>query len=726
MQIINTNLPALNTQRQLNRSQNDLQTAMQRLSSGLRVNSAKDDAAGLAIGNRMGAQIDGLNQATRNANDGVSVAQVAEGALGEVTNALQRMRVLAVQSANGNYTATDRASIQQEIEQLKNEVTRLATQTKFNGKALLDGTFTDARFQVGAYADESVDFGIAQSVKSKDLMGQAQVVTSRTRIGDFPKFEVTSNYLGDSGAVSTLSGATNDVGAQNLTITGPFGKTISPVKIAAGDSAKTIAAAVNGVSDQTGVTATAETKAVLSLLNPPAPGTYTSLSFSLQGTTITVPATGTPPAISMADIYSAIDSQASSLGLLADYSSGQITLTSLTGEDIKIGDFQFFNNSILVSGDITVTPYSSTGPQTSAILTSNTPFTDNNDSIVVGGYVKFSADGEFNITTDETSSFTILSAQTVSVTKNSITTDVSGGNNVKAQTLSIAGPWGESQVKVNEDDSAYAIAQNINAVSDKTGVTASAKTEVRISDLDSPGVVSFRLYGKNDSPVQISAKIDNKDDLTAIAAQINAQKDVTGITAGISDDKKSILLTSKDGYDIKIENFSNDTPGTQSIKVGGVKLTEGAGDSIVVGGQISFSSTGPFTVKTDTPSDSSIIDDPQGKGMKTSSLQNVAVQDIDLTTQAGSNVAIQVLDGALMVVDNVRAMLGAIQNRFTAVVSGNQATSENVSASRSRIMDADYAAETAALARAQILQQAGTAMLAQANALPQNVLQLLR
>ena len=144
-QVVNSNIDALNTQRNLNRSQGDLATSLQRLSSGLRINSAKDDAAGLAISDRMTAQIRGLNQAVRNANDGISVAQMAEGALGEVTNALQRMRELAVQSANDTNSAADRASLQKEVSQLLQEINRIATQTQFNGKNLLDGTFARRR-----------------------------------------------------------------------------------------------------------------------------------------------------------------------------------------------------------------------------------------------------------------------------------------------------------------------------------------------------------------------------------------------------------------------------------------------------------------------------------------------------------------------------------------------------------------------------------------------------
>ncbi len=155
---INTNIASLNAQRNLGTSQGLLNTSLQRLSSGLRVNSAKDDAAGLAISDRMTSQVRGLNQAARNANDGISMAQTAEGALQEVTNILQRMRELAVQSSNGTNTTADRQSLDAEVLQLKAEIDRIANNTKFNGKVLLDGTFsgTGLVFQVGADQGEIV------------------------------------------------------------------------------------------------------------------------------------------------------------------------------------------------------------------------------------------------------------------------------------------------------------------------------------------------------------------------------------------------------------------------------------------------------------------------------------------------------------------------------------------------------------------------------------------
>jgi flagellin-like hook-associated protein FlgL len=165
---INTNIASLNSQRNLNSSQGALATSLQRLSSGLRINSAKDDAAGLAISERFTSQIKGLNQAVRNANDGISLAQTAEGGLQTAGDLLQRVRELAVQAANGSNSSSDRASLNNEVNQLTQELNRVANTTQFNGQNVLDGTLTDSQFQVGANANQTISVGIS-SAKSTDI-----------------------------------------------------------------------------------------------------------------------------------------------------------------------------------------------------------------------------------------------------------------------------------------------------------------------------------------------------------------------------------------------------------------------------------------------------------------------------------------------------------------------------------------------------------------------------
>ena len=204
-QVINTNVMSLNAQRNLSTSGGQLATALQRLSSGLRINSAKDDAAGLAIAERFTTQIRGLNQAARNANDGISLAQTGEGALAEITSNLQRIRELAVQAANSTNSASDREALNQEVEQRLAEIERVASQTSFNGQKILDGTFGTAAFQVGANAGETISIGLNTSMK-KDAIGQVAVTTGTVDVTDPDGDPDTDDFVSADAPLSIADG----------------------------------------------------------------------------------------------------------------------------------------------------------------------------------------------------------------------------------------------------------------------------------------------------------------------------------------------------------------------------------------------------------------------------------------------------------------------------------------------------------------------------------------
>ncbi len=255
-QVINSNIASLNAQRSLNSSQSALATSLQRLSSGLRINSAKDDAAGLAISERMTAQIRGLNQAARNANDGISLAQTAEGALSEVGNNLQRIRELAIQSANSTNSASDRASLDAEAAQLIAEITRVSSQTSFNGLNLLDGSFTSQSFQVGANANQTISVNSiadsrATALGSNILLGLGTVVGA-------------GGVGATKAAAADLTGGNTVAIEAGLTITTLNGGTTAAFGYAALSDAKAIAAAINTNASGVGVTATASNSATLS------------------------------------------------------------------------------------------------------------------------------------------------------------------------------------------------------------------------------------------------------------------------------------------------------------------------------------------------------------------------------------------------------------------------------------------------------------------------------
>jgi len=478
-QIINTNIMSLNSQRNLNRSQGSLQTSLQRLSSGLRINSAKDDAAGLAISERFTSQIRGLTVAARNANDGISLAQVAEGALEEASNILQRVRELAVQSINATNSPSDRKALQLEVGQLTAELDRIARSTEFNGQKILDGTFGTALFQVGSNANQMI-VATTGNFKTQQY-GDYRISGFDSNVGNVHRLDQSEDFI-----ISGSSGT-------------------ATVDYASGDSASDVAAAVNLVNENTGVTASA-----------------------------------------------------------------------LTQVDIS------FNNSGAYKFDL---------------------FSENVSSVTVG--------------------FSISEATGI-------------------EALSIA-------------------ASAFNDATAKTGVVATVKD-------DGTGLTLNHYTGEN----------------------ITVQ-DTTFTNAG------NVTLTT-----------SNST----------LQLTaDGTANTGVISGQVTFDSEKSFTIQG---SATEII----SAASEASILQKIA--DFDISTVDGANLALTVADAGIAQISAQRAKFGALQNRFASTVSNLETAVENLSAARSRIKDADFAVETAELTRTQILQQAGTAMLAQANQIPQNVLSLLQ
>ena len=320
------------------------------------------------------------------------------------------------------------------------------------------------------------------------------------------------------------------------------------------------------------------------------------------------------------------------------------------------------------------------------------------------------------------------------------TTSTASGNGVTAQTLSIQGSIGTKSVSVSANETAYAIAAGVNNQSASTGVTASALTQAELNGLASGGTVSFGLTGSNGTAVTINASVTSTSDLSAIANAINADTASTGISA-YADQSGNLFMTQSQGYDVKITNLSDSgvTAGTiatvKSFGTGAAATTASvaSGQSATVGGQISFESASAYTINSSVAGSGtggSVLDTTSAAKTNLGSTLN-SVSSIDVTTvtngtPTGANNAINTIDMALQTLNTIAANLGSVQNRFQDTITNLQTTSNNLSAARSRIQDTNYAQETSNLTRNQILQQAGTAMLAQANQLPNMVLTLLK
>ena len=315
-QVINTNIPSLNAQRNLSQSQSALATSLQRLSSGMRINSAKDDAAGLAISERFSSQIRGLNQAVRNANDGVSLAQTGEGALAEVTSNLQRIRELAVQSVNSTNSSSDRAALDLEVQQRLAEIDRTATQTSFNGLKVLDGTFGTSTYQVGANVGETISVNLSTSMRTSALGTLASGTSSA---------EVTVAALSGAGTIKVGSGATTTIAASTAGT-----KNGQSVGSAYSKALSINAAAVPGLT----ATATNNVEFTIADVGGTALDTY---SLMINGVAIYAAATVATTAITAQQITDAINANQSTTGVTAALSGANLRLSAADGRDIAIG-----------------------------------------------------------------------------------------------------------------------------------------------------------------------------------------------------------------------------------------------------------------------------------------------------------------------------------------------------------------------------------------------------
>jgi flagellin len=644
--VINTNLASLNAQRNLGLNNSQLAKSLERLSSGLRVNRAADDAAGLSIASKLSFQARGLNQAIRNAGDAASLVQTAEGAFGVATNILGRLRELAVQSASDTNTAADRQTLKGEADLLVSELTRLAKTTEFNGSTLLDGSFTSGKIQAGANADQTISFSLGD--------------VRAAQLGKFAAFSVNiADGIGnDSGTGSTFSGY------GNLT-TGEF--------------------KVNG--QLVGATTTTDDQvSVLELFYKNNLGTSlaigdgtTGLSGILASASI---ANGTGSAASTVSTNVALQLARGTGGL---YINGT-AITSLANKD----------GASIQSGD------------SAAYLT--------NSSFVSAFVAKINAAGITNVTArqnNDGSTYAIVATKGADVKLAYSGVAAAGGffSTIGLASTVVGSGNATSEVSnYNGQAGAIAKAAAINSVKTKSGVTATALgNDISQATAVAAGGLSSNDLFINGVAIDATSGVTASDGTGALRSAINAKTASTGVTATVNT-SGSLVLTAADGRNITA--FATGNASSITALTSGVTV---ARSSLKFTSQTDVSFSGTTTdigaANTGTP--------------YTADLEN-SVSLLDITTQAGANAAITTLDAALTQVNKLRSDIGALQNRLELTVQALQTSAENQTAAESRIRDADFAYETAQFTRNQVLVQAGTAILAQANTSQQIALQLLK
>lgn len=658
---VNTNIASMNAQRTLGGSTNALSTSLERLASGSQINSAKDDAAGLQISNRLTSQINGLSVAVKNANNGVSIAQTAEGAMQESTNIMQRMRDLALQSANGSNSDSERVALQEEFTALSGELTRIADTTSFGGQKILNGGMSNTSFQIGANANETVSFGLSD-VSASALKGSFSSAKAEGSTN-----QLSAEVIGKSVTTDPISLSETTLIKETLGTNGAGTLTIGTTAIAL-EAEDTLDTVINKINDAgiTDVSAAKTADGELELTN----GTSSTMALAYTG--------GVQAALGLP--------AASGTALVTGASSGSVVFGLADGAK---GNIIIGNTSIdLAKGD-----------SLDAIATK---INDHSDTTGVRASLEpDAASGIGKLVLSSTSNF-----------------EVTGGTDATLSALGLA-------------------AGNEGAATDA-------------------GLASAASISINDTSIDLAAGRK----MTDIASDINDQKADTGVEAKVVDGR--LQLNSVDGKDIKLADAAGNagslqalglTAGTSeakllektSINLNGTDITLAKGsdmDAIVTA--INTASTGVSASKNDDgtlalfsgQASFTVADGAAGTGLAALGLTGAAgkhegvvvessVSNLDITSAEGAQQAISVLDGAMQQIDSERAKLGAVQNRFESTISNLQNVAENASASRARIMDTDYAAESANLAKNQIMQQAGTAMLAQANQLPQAVLSLL-
>ena len=664
----------------------------------------------------------------RNANDGISLAQTAESAMGEVTNMLQRMRELAVQGANGTITGDDRAALQAEVVQLRSEIDNVATRTNFNGIKLLDGSAKGLLLQTGSRAGETVSFGIG-SAKATDLgTGRTAALTA------------TGSY---ESTVANLT-VNQSLTAGDLTINGvAIGSSsadddnVSSTEKSASALAK--AAAINRATGETGVRAVVG-KAVMTgsaMTAAALTGTIT-----INGKTTDSITTNTNTAQSRKLVLDAINAI-----------SGQTGVTAVdTGDDNAGIRLEAADGRNIVVSMATLTG-AATGVKAGAQSGTFALVADNGKPIEVGstGSGRISRSGltagsyERGVSTASTDARAVATGAATAFTLNNGDLSVNGVN-IRAATAEDDTFSDATALSSKKTASAIAIANAVNASSATTGVTAKANA-LTLSSTTTTVIAATATATLVINGVSMDITLDQNDSAQAtrdnVAKEINKFSGLSGVTAQ-DNGKGGLAWTAADGRNISVW-FDSDEGAAVNFGLGGVTV-QGAGTAYTAVGVTDPTDVSAAAVQT--AYSTVALASAKGIEVKAGSLAfgsasnftrlgfeensygtdkgGLKIRDVDVTSATGASAALGAIDEALQSVNIDRANLGAVQNRLEATVNNISSNVTNLSASRSRIQDADFAAETTNLAKAQVLSQAAQAMLAQANQSQQQVLQLLR
>jgi flagellin len=664
------NVGALNAQNGLQDSRSEMNDAMNRLSTGLRINSAADDAAGSAIASKMEAQTRSLGVAIRNTNDAISLTQTAEGALGEIENMLQRMRELTVQAGNSTLNASDRAQIQAEVDQLSAEIDSVAAKTNFNNVKLLDGTNASVSFQTGIDSDGSVAVSLQQANSS--ALGLSGSIGGVSRL--------TSERIANTD-MQTLVAAGVKINGQNAL-------SATAADYSAAVAASSLETLINNNTSVHGAKATA-----FNTVTSAAKGDDFTMT-----TTFTINSATIDLVNSMEELITEINTEATGVNAVLN-GDGTFTLFNDDGADIAISNAQ---------------------GATDVGLRANTTFTgmialENVD----GSAVSIEVGNEENGYVGGAGTDAMLDFLGFNETRAGVIT----GNTVSDDDLLVTDGVKINGVEIGQTStsSAAAKAAKINETTHLHGVVASASTTLALT-------VDFSTNDTTNNEVLINGvavDLNTSDDTAEAIAAINGTALLTGsITAG-TDSQGRLVLTNTTGGTITVtEDAQHQAYFTAGEDQSGATITE-ASHTYTARGTITLTSESGGFIKLEDALNA-------GTGLAKLGLQGSSVAEevsgtgVNVATTSNATAALSAVDSAIEKVGNFRASFGAYENRFESAINNLTTYKTNLEAASSRITDADFAAETSNLTKAQILQQAATSMLAQANASKQGLLALLQ
>ena len=729
MPTVNTNSASTFALNKMNATERDMLTSMERLSSGKRINHAGDDAAGAAIADRMTAQIRGLEQSVRNAGDVISMAQVAEGALDESSDILQRIRELALQSASDIMNAEERSYLNAEVIQMLAELDRVTRDTTFNEIAVLDGSFADRRFQIGTHEREFAQLSI--SSMRIDALGAFKAVSDGT-----DSTGVNSNLALNAYAVAETT-ETNLIQAETFTVHGILGS--STVTAAAGSTVRDVATSVNAVFNATGVSAIAssqlkiEAKSLDSSYN----GTN-SVTFTIQGkngtsTSISANITlnNTKASSDLSALRDSINNYTTTTGITGTLSSDKssIIMVQNEGYDIKLGNVSFASDTattgarrvLMVTGldndEAAAGNAVSLGDKSVSATDADGIYTGTPGSaIVIGGTggTAFTSTGPRVSLTDDNSLVTTQALDSFGAANLTLLDSTATINSFLTITGDAA--FASTFTVTGTDVHGNAIEEAITG-----GGTASTVTSTKIFGTVTQIAVSASVAA--DITVGHKNTIVNEAALVTVTSSASDESGKTFTVVGTAMDGTSLteVITgpTANGTVTGRQIFNTiHTVTPSAATTGAITIGVKGADSVIVSGQLELVSSNSFTV---------IGED--GKGLfelspGAASLDKL--EGVNVKTRTSSINALRVVDRALDRIHMERAKLGALSSRMEKAIDNLSNVALNTSASRGRIEDADFAKESAALTKYQILQQSAMAMIAQAGKASQNVLQLLQ